>query len=113
MATMASSELTSENDSPEKLQDRLKGKRRKTSGDKEGFAQYVRSDKEGFANRVESEAKRVSSTFAASGLDILGTIGYVYCRQAAKELGKKAMYVRRYVQSCKRLAFVIEGATIS
>ena len=31
--------------------------------------------------------------FAASGLDILRTIGYVYSRHAAKELGKKAMYL--------------------
>lgn len=31
--------------------------------------------------------------FVASGLDILRTIGYVYSRQSAKELGKKAMYL--------------------
>ncbi|XP_039830336.1 chaperone protein dnaJ 10-like [Panicum virgatum] len=46
---------------------------------------------EGFANRAEAEAKRLSST--SSGLDILHTIGYVYSRHAAKELGKKAMYL--------------------
>ncbi|KAK3158189.1 hypothetical protein QOZ80_2AG0133970 [Eleusine coracana subsp. coracana] len=96
MATMASSELTSDNDNPEKLQDRLKNVQREREEKlarflKEFLSQYVRGDKEGFANRAESEAKRLSST--SSGLDILRTIGYVYSRQAAKELGKKAMYL--------------------
>jgi hypothetical protein len=35
----------------------------------------------------------VTFPLAASGLDILRTIGYVYSRQAAKELGKRAMYL--------------------
>ncbi|CAN6278840.1 unnamed protein product [Urochloa humidicola] len=98
MATMASSEMTSDNnnDSPEKLQDRLKNVQREREEKlarflKEFLSQYVRGDKEGFANRAEAEAKRLSST--SSGLDILRTIGYVYSRQAAKELGKKAMYL--------------------
>ncbi|CAN6244684.1 unnamed protein product [Urochloa humidicola] len=96
MASMASTEMTSDNENPEKLQDRLKNVQREREEKlarflKEFLSQYVRGDKEGFANRAEAEAKRLSST--SSGLDILRTIGYVYSRQAAKELGKKAMYL--------------------
>ncbi|KAL4600588.1 hypothetical protein ACB092_11G209600 [Castanea dentata] len=54
VASMASSELVSESDNPEKLHEKLK---------------------------------------ATSGVDILHTIGYIYSRQAALELGKKAIYL--------------------
>ncbi|KAH7519709.1 hypothetical protein FEM48_Zijuj08G0066100 [Ziziphus jujuba var. spinosa] len=74
VASMASSELAGENENPEKLHDKLKA-----------------SDKDGFLKRAESEARRLSD--AAFGADILRTIGYVYSRQAAQELGKKAIYL--------------------
>ncbi|KAJ8420772.1 hypothetical protein Cgig2_000522 [Carnegiea gigantea] len=58
---------------------------------KEFLNRYVRGDKEGFIYRAESEAKRLSD--AAFGAEILSSIGYVYTRQAAQELGKKTMYL--------------------
>ncbi|XP_035550669.1 chaperone protein dnaJ 10-like [Juglans regia] len=52
---------------------------------------YIQGDKEGFLQHAESEARRLSNT--AFGVDILHTIGCIYSRQAAQELGKKAIYL--------------------
>ncbi|XVF39177.1 hypothetical protein PTKIN_Ptkin01aG0014500 [Pterospermum kingtungense] len=78
--------------------------------------QHVQGDKDSFLQQAMSEAQRVAGT--AYQVDMLHIIGDIYSRQAAQELGKKAIllgvpflahWVRNYLNYRKSQNIIEKG----